>query len=570
MDIDASAGSRWTPSKLATLVTRLPLVVSGGARRFAEDPWRGWAAATRAAPWLSRWAPDSGHGVGEVLRCVAHEQIDDARLAASGLVDPVDRQLAELAIRRSEGDLVNVAATWSSHREVQGQIRAARRELTLLSDPLPTWAAVHRSTCSKGESDREAGDPSPAQPRVLHVVTNSLPRVQAGSTIRTHHIATAQQERGWQVAVATRPGFPVFHGDLAAQRDRRYEDVRYLSLLPAVMPQAKRIPATYAKLLADVVDRWKPNVLHGASDHVNARAALEVGRRRDLPVAYEARTLPEESWLSRHGGEAARNSDTYRLMRQRHREVLLAADVVTTLGEHMRSAICEAGVDPQRVFIVPNAVPTTMLSTRLDARDARERLGIEGGELLLGSVTTMYSYEGLETLIETAAHLRRSDLDARLLLVGSGPEWQRWVSLAHDRGVPVTAPGRVPVTDVVDYLDALDVFVLPRRDHAITRWVTALKPLEAQARGIPVVGSNLAAVAEVLAPGSTLVAGTDPRDWAEALARFTNPDVRAEAGRQAREWVRACRTWPSVLDGYASAYAFVGVNPGDGTGITGR
>lgn len=561
---------RATPSSIGRMITRIPLAVTGGVRRFTEDPWRGWAAATRAAPWLSRWVPAPGSHFSEVLRGVAQDRLDDAREAAAQIDDPTEREAAQLAIRRCAGALVEVAAVRPESREARRQVRAARREVSLLSSALPTWAARHRPPAPV-DLDRavraavESGDGL----RVLHVVTNSLPRVQAGSTIRTHRIASAQGDRGWQVAVATRPGFPVFHGDVSAERDRFYDGVHYVSILPTVMPASDRLSDAYAKLLGRVVDRWQPQVLHAASDHVNARAALEAGRRRDLPVAYEARTLPEESWLSRHGGESARSSDTFALMHRRHREVLLAADVVTTLGEHMRTAICDQGVDPERIFVVPNAVPTSMLGEPTAPELARERRAIPAGELLLGTVTTMYAYEGLETLIEATARLRQSDLDARLLLVGDGPERERWLALAADLGVPVTAPGRIRFDEVVDYLDAIDVFALPRRDDAITRWVTALKPLEAQARGIPVVGAQLPAVAEVLAPGSVLVAGDDPDAWAGAMARYVDPVVRAEAGRRAREWVRACRTWPSVLDGYASAYAFLGVNPGENAQASG-
>ncbi len=562
-------------SGLGRIVTRVPLIISGGVRRIAEDPWRGWAAATRAAPWLLRGPRSRGRrpwsDLTEVLRGVAEDRLDDARVAAMRIEDQSDRRVAQLAIARCEGDIVDVAASRAETGQQRRQVRAARRELALWSSALPTWAARRRPPAPveiHGRVDQVTA--SDSHLRVLHVVTNSLPRVQAGSTIRTHRIAAAQQERGWRVAVATRPGFPVFHGDLQARRDRHYDGVDYLSLLPRVMPPAERIFATFAELLGEAVDRWQPQVLHAASDHVNARAALEVGRRRDLPVAYEARTLPEESWLSRHGGESARGSSTFALMHRRHGEVLRAADVVTTLGEHMRTAICDQGVEPERVFVVPNAVPTSMLSPRTEPTMARTRRAIPGGDLLLGTVTTMYSYEGLETLIEATARLRHDDVDARLLLVGDGPERECWLALAEARGVPVTAPGRVPVGDVVDYLDAIDVFALPRRDDAITRWVTALKPLEAQARGIPVVGADLPAVAEVLAPSSTLVGGDDPQAWAQALARYLDPGVRTEAGEAAKEWVRACRTWPSVLEGYASAYAFVGVNPSDGAGIAGR
>lgn len=551
-----------TPFALGRIVTRTPLLLSGGMRRFLEDPWRGWAAATRAAPWLRRWVPSPGTRLGDVLRAVSQDQLDEARAAAAGIADPRDRDVANLAIRRCEGDIVEIAAERPVSREARRQVHAAARDVAVWTSVLPTWAARHRVPGPVRQSAVEAnGQPSNGGLRVLHVVTNSLPRVQAGSTIRTHRVAAAQRDRGWQVAVATRPGFPVFHGGVMTERDYHFAGVDYLSLLPMVMPAPERIFDTYARLLGRAVDRWRPEILHAASDHVNARAALEVGRRRDLPVAYEARTLPEESWLSRHGGQAARASDAYTLMHRRHREVLRAADVVTTLGQHMRAAIIEQGVEADRVFVVPNAVEPSMLEPRPTPGQVRDQRAIPGGELLMGTVTTMYAYEGLETLIEATAQLRLSGLDARLLLVGDGPERDRWLALAHDRKVPVTAPGRVPVAEVIDYLDALDVFVLPRRDDSLTRWVTALKPLEAQARGIPVVGADLPAVAEVLAPGSTLVAGDAPQDWAQALAQFTDPVVRTEVGSAAREWVRACRTWPRVLDGYASAYAFLGIDP---------
>ena len=115
------------------------------------------------------------------------------------------------------------------------------------------------------------------------------------------------------------------------------------------MPADSDMPSAYRDLLQGLVDSWEPHVLHAASDTANARAALEVGRRAGIPVAYEVRAFHEDTWLSRHGEERARGSDTYRWMRERHTEVMLAADLITTLGESMRASIIERGVDPARV-----------------------------------------------------------------------------------------------------------------------------------------------------------------------------------------------------------------------------
>jgi glycosyltransferase involved in cell wall biosynthesis len=103
------------------------------------------------------------------------------------------------------------------------------------------------------------------------------------------------------------------------------------------------------------------------------------------------------------------------------------------------------------------------------------------------------------------------------------------------------------------------VFALPRRDSDVHRSVTPLKPLEAQARGIPVVGSDLRAIAEVLAPGSRLVSPEDPQALAAALTELVDPQGREAEGQAARQWIAQTRTWPSVMEAYRSAYALVGV-----------
>jgi glycosyltransferase involved in cell wall biosynthesis len=547
--------TRW--SALGRAPRRVPLLVSGALRRFAADPWRGWAAVRRAAPALQRWIPDPHTPLAEVRRAVAEDRLADAIVALEEVADSKERAVADLAVARARGDLLAVARRRGRTPGERREITAARTDVRALTSPLPVWA---------GRSWSLSGPPLVRPPRILHVVTNALPRVQAGSTIRTHRVARAQQQMGWDVAVATRPGFPVFHGDVLAPMERHHDGVDYLALLPTLMPSPTAVPPVYARLLGNVVERVRPDVLHAASDHVNARATLEVGRRRGIPVAYEARTLPEESWLSRHGGEGARNRDTYRWLRQRHAEVLRAADVVTTLGESMRAEICEQGVDPARVFVVPNGVPEQFLGPVGSPGEARAALGLPIDQFLLGTVSTMYSYEGLDLLIEAAAMLRGRGIDAACLLVGDGPELARWRALALEAGVPCHSPGRVPASAVPGYLDALDVFVLPRRPDRVTRLVTALKPLEAQARAIPVVGADLPAVAEVLAPGSTLVPGREARTWADALEAYTDPDTRTRDGLAAREWVAACRTWASTMTGYRSAYAVLGLGTAEGVG----
>lgn len=535
---------------MATLgiARRVPLAITGAWRRFAQDPARGRAALERAVPAL---AAESGEGsLRRFDYAIARDRLDDARAALIDLpVDDPARESCALAIDVLSGSLSTPAVARPRDARGRRAVRAARRQLATLGVPIAP--GEHRRAARPGHGARRDGALG-----VLHVVTNSLPVTQAGSTIRTQRVARAQRDAGWDAHVVTRPGYPVTHGDLRSPNPQILDGVPYHRLLPLVMPSDAGMRAAYSRMLGALVDDLRPDVLHAASDHVNAAVALEVGRRHGLPVAYEARTFFEDTWLARHGGEAVRESEVYQLLRQRHTEALLGADVITTLGQGMRDEIIRRGVDPARVFITPNAVPLEFLAPR-DQSANRERLGIAGA-FVVGSVATINDDEGLDTLVDAVALLRTGGLDARILIVGDGPALAPLQSRAEAVGVPIQAPGRVPVATVRDWYDALDVFALPRRDTAVNRAVTALKPLEAQARGIPVVGSDLPAVAEVLAPHSRRTPAGDAAALADALSALADPDARADAGGQARAWVAEHRTWPSVMGTYRDAYSFLG------------
>jgi glycosyltransferase involved in cell wall biosynthesis len=530
-------------------VRRVPLALSGALRRFAQDPARGRAALERAIPGVGVTEPDDPAAL--VDRAIARDRYADA-CAALAMVPAgsPERASCDLAVDVLAGRLGDAGRAQPRDARGRRAVRAARRQLAVLGQPIVVGPS----------RERRAGVSRAEGLGVLHVVTNSLPLTQAGSTIRTQRIVRAQRDLGWDARVATRLGYPVTHGDLRSPDPQVVDGVPYHRLLPPVMPADERLRAVYAAHLGRLVDQVRPDVLHAASDHVNAAVALEAGRARGLPVAYEARTFFEDTWLARHGGEKARDSDTYALLRDRHTEALLAADVVTTLGLSMRDAIVARGVAPERVFVAPNAVPMDFLAPR-DTTAMRERLGI-GDALWVGSVATVNDDEGLDTLIDAVALLRDEGLDARVLIVGDGPGLAALRRHAEQSGVPLLAPGRVPVSEVRQWYDVLDVFALPRRDTAVNRAVTALKPLEAQARGIPVVGSDLPAVAEVLAPGSALVAPGDAPALAEALRGLADPAIREGAGQRARAWVEATRTWPSVMEAYRAAYSYLGALTG--------
>jgi D-inositol-3-phosphate glycosyltransferase len=112
----------------------------------------------------------------------------------------------------------------------------------------------------------------------------------------------------------------------------------------------------------------------------------------------------------------------------------------------------------------------------------------------------------------------------------------------------VTFTGRVPRDAAALHHQALDVFVVPRRDDRVCRLVTPLKPVEAMACARPVVASDVPALAELVRePGSgRLVPPGDAVALADTLAALAeDADLRRALGARGRAFASG-RTWRSV------------------------
>ena len=416
-----------------------------------------------------------------------------------------------------------------------------------------------------GPPAEPARTPAATKGRILHLVNDALPTASAGYTIRTHEIVLAQQHAGLDPHVVTRIGFPVTQGALDGRRLVTLDGIPYHRLLPWRLP-ARADKAAEAGLdrAARLAGQIKPSLLHAASNYTNAVTALALGKSRGLPVVYEVRGFWEDTWLSRYADSEERaGSELYRRSRALETQCMLAADLVVTLGEAMREEIVARGVPAGKVLIVPNAVSEEFLQPLPDAGALRRQLGIEPGEHVVGEVSSLVPHEGIGTLLEATALLRKRGQKVRALIVGDGPERPVLQRQAEDLGLGEVAifTGRVPAAKVREFHALLDVFVVPRTPDRVCQLVTPLKPVEAMASGLCVVASDVRALGEIIKPGATgaLTVPQDPVALADSLELLVcSPDIRRKLGEGAREWVAADRTWAHNAVRYKDAYARLG------------
>ena len=395
--------------------------------------------------------------------------------------------------------------------------------------------------------------------KILHVLDHSLP-LHSGYTFRTAAILTEQRRRGWETVHLTTPRQGVCDQTMEQAGGFDFHRTPYRpaawSRLPALWP-FDEMRAT-AAALRRLASRIRPDVLHAHSPVLTAWPALRVGRALGIPVVYEVRAFWEDAAVDH--GSTVEGSARYRFTRLLETLALKRADAVTTICEGLRADIVGRGVPAARVTVIPNAVDIDRFPV-IGHRDAEleAELGLQGGPVI-GFCGSFYAYEGLELLVRAMADVLTRVPDARLLLVGGGPQDSALKAQVREAGLAqrVVFTGRVPNAQIERYYSLIDVLAFPRKRMRLTDLVTPLKPLEAMAQGRVVVASDVGGHRELIEDERTglLFPADDVRALASRLClALTDDALRGRLIANGRVFVEQERNWAASVARYDGVYA---------------
>jgi PEP-CTERM/exosortase A-associated glycosyltransferase len=400
--------------------------------------------------------------------------------------------------------------------------------------------------------------------RVLHVLDHSIP-LQSGYTFRTRAILREQRRLGWETFHLTSPK----HSAASAPEEdvdglhfyRTLWQPRGLAARPPLREIA--LMQATAQRLAEVAAQVRPQLIHAHSPVLNALPALRVGRRLGIPVVYEVRAFWEDAAVDH--GTSQEGGWRYRATRALETWALRHADHVTTICEGLKADIVARGVPPARVTVIPNAVDVGEFRFGAPADEPLKReLGLAGCTVI-GFIGSFYAYEGLDLLVQAMPQVIAARPQARLLLVGGGPQESalRAAVAAHGLDDKVVFTGRVPHGEVQRYYSIVDVFAYPRHSMRLTEIVTPLKPLEAMAQGQLLVASDVGGHRELIRDGQTgiLFKADSAPALAEAILRLLDarerwPQMRANGRRyveEERNWARSVARYVPVFERLAGA-----------------
>ncbi|MDN5843406.1 MAG: glycosyltransferase family 4 protein [Alcaligenaceae bacterium] len=205
---------------------------------------------------------------------------------------------------------------------------------------------------------------------------------------------------------------------------------------------------------------------------------------------------------------------------------------VITPSNFVRDMVIAKGVAPSHVGIVP---PAFDFPDPMPAPVLRTELGLSEGALIVGSVGVLRTEKGFAELIEAMAPIIRRHPQVHLVIVGGGhPGEENLRTLVVEKHLSDNVHLLGARSDVPALLPDFDVFALATHTES-----AGMVFVEAGAAGIPVVGTRVGGVPEMLHEGETglLVPLFDIPALTEAIeSLLMDPDLRHRMGRAGRKF----------------------------------
>lgn len=319
-------------------------------------------------------------------------------------------------------------------------------------------------------------------------------------------------------------------------------------------PDAKRYVEEIGAVGFEVIDIDIPRTVSPAGDLRAFGSLLDLLRRRRFDVVHThnakagilgrlaAAIMGVPMVFHTVHGLSAYVSDRYSTAES---ELHLAIERAATLVTDRLFVVSEAEVRKALAHRVASRPQMTLIGQGIDleffdparvtaseVETFRRQWGLGTG-LVVGTVARLVVEKGVETLIDAWPSVLSKHLEARLVVIGDGPERRRLTARASriaDQGTIVFSGFIKDPRAVRAAYAAMDVFALP------TRWESfGVAFAEAMAMEVPVVGPQMEPVSSVVGPDAGILVGPRATQLAEAISSLLgSPNLRATTGASGR------------------------------------
>jgi glycosyltransferase involved in cell wall biosynthesis len=294
----------------------------------------------------------------------------------------------------------------------------------------------------------------------------------------------------------------------------------------------RRIAALAEERRVDLLHchQYSPFVYGWIASQLNRRLKVvytEHGRLSDAPPSWKRRVI--NPVLSHFNGE------------------------IVAVSHELRDYMLTARFAARRVGVIHNGIEPGPAPSQGERLRARRVLGVDDRAFVVMAVARLDPVKDFPTLVEAFAIVRRQLPQARLVIVGDGPERAQLEAR-------VDALNLGPSVDIIGYRSGVRQ-LLPAADLYVSSSISegiSITILEAMAARLPVVATAVGGTPEVLptaAEGGILVPSRDPGRLAAAIVSLErDPSARAAIAAAGRRRLESAFNLDRMVGDYVRTY----------------
>lgn len=222
---------------------------------------------------------------------------------------------------------------------------------------------------------------------------------------------------------------------------------------------------------------------------------------------------------------------------------------VTAVSRFLKQATIET-FDFDDVEVIPNFICPTHYQ-RIEDSPLQNELA-PNGEKLLVHVSNFRPVKRAIDCIEILSKVLERGANARLIMVGDGPERAACIYRAQQLEITDHVSFVGKRENIADYLGIADVFLLPSELESF-----GLAALEAQACEVPVVATRIGGIPEVVTDGESgflSEIGNIEKMKEDVLKLLGDKNIRLEFGKRAREAAISRYSTDKIIPQYIAFY----------------
>jgi len=317
-----------------------------------------------------------------------------------------------------------------------------------------------------------------------------------------------------------------------------------------------RLPISLSGRVRRDLAEFKPNVIHISSPDFVGHRAVTWARRRKIAVVASVHTR-FDTYCAYYGLQFLEPLARGIMRRLYHRCEVVMVPAAST------AAILRAQRMNRDISIWTRGIDRSQFNPERRDMAWRRSIGIADDEMVIAFLGRVVMEKGLDVFADAIHAFATFGLKHHVLVIGEGPA-RGWF---QEQLPDAVFTGQLTGNDLARALASSDVFLNPSITEAFGN-VT----LEAMACALPVLAAEATGATNLVRPGvtGTLVDGTEPDDFAEALAAYArDPDLRRRHG-EAGLAIAQTMDWDTINSAAIRAYKHAIVKRQRLSRITGR